>query len=984
MLSCLYSSKMIQFDEIGRYIFFCYREHFRKIPRRVIIMTYQKFFLHRFLVVTVLLTMLVGSFGCSGENANQLFQQGIDAMDAGNPDEAVIWFKKALQKDSTMALAHYKLGQIYHEKGEEKLAYSQLNQAVQQDPSLAEARKEMIFLLVENRALEMVVEACEKYLEVNGDDEEVYLALGNALAYLKKFDEAIEVLERATKKYPENLDVKTNFAKILVANGDTDKGRIMLEAIAKDNPDDIDKQIALAQLYERLERYDKAMLILEAIRDKNPENAKPYYLLAQMSLKKNQPDQAKKVLLNAEKAGALDSGLFRMHAMILHRQGDSESALKYFQKAVEAATEDKRQINQIILADYHSFLKNYKAAQEILETIIAEDSTKKGLKSKVVELFLAQGEFDQAKSSVDALLQEDSGDARGHFLKGLMMMQEKDVADAREHFSKAKELAPNSAESQFLYGLTFMEESQDISITEISEALKKNPDMIKARLALAELLAEKGEFQGSLDELNKVIEKEPADTKVRALRISVLLKMNKPEAALADARLLVEKEPEVSWHVFRLAEIYFVTKEYDKALSLYKQLEEEKQESVQVLNRIVGIYMLKKEQDKALAAADAFLAKYPDNSKAVIVKAKIYLSQGDIDFAEKILLPVADKEEDVAVLAMTAELYKAKKDAVKAVQYYKKALKLVPDNIGILLKIADFYLNSGDHPEAIQYYEKILEKKEDFLPAMNNLAYLYGESGENIERALELASSASRKLPDNPDVADTLGWIYVLKEAYSRAEPYLQIAIDAKPENPIILYHTGMLRLHQKNTHAAEELLTKAIHKGLSGSELTRANEAIAALRQSDEKLKKAVSEKEKGNAVQAIVLFEEILDSEGFNSGAAADLAMLYAEQNKDISKALELAQKAYDIQPASPHAANALGWVYYYQGSLLMAKQYLEQAIEKDPSYGSAYVHLGAVYLKKEDLEAAKKMFETAKALNLSLADQKLIESLLLVRTN
>ncbi len=979
MLSCLYSSKMIQFDEIGRYIFFCYREHFRKIPRRVIIMTYQKFFLHRFLVVTVLLTMLIGSFGCSGENANQLFQQGIDAMDAGNPDEAVIWFKKALQKDSTMALAHYKLGQIYHEKGEAKLAYSQLNQAVQQDPSLAEARKEMIFLLVENRALEMVVKACEKYLEINGADEDVFLALGNALAYLKKFDQAIEVLETATKKYPENLDVKTNFAKILVANGDVDKGRIMLETIAKDNPEDIDKQIALAQLYERLERYDKAMLTLEAIRDKNPENAKPYYLLAQMSLKKNQPDQAKKVLLNAEKAGALDSGLFRMHAMILHRQGDSESALKYFQKAVEVATEDNRQINQMILADYHSFLKNYKAAQEILETIIAEDSTKKGLRSKVVELFLAQGEFDQAKSSVDALLQEDSGDARGHFLKGLMMMQEKDVTDAREHFSKAKELAPNSAENQFLYGLTFLEESQDISITEIGEALKKNPNMIKARMALAELLANKGEFQESLAELDTVIEKRPADTKVRALRISVLLKLNNPEAALADAKLLVETEPEVSWHVFRLAEIYFATREYDKALPLYKQLEVEKPESVQVLNRIVGIYMLQKEQDKALAAADTFLARYPDNPKAVIVKAKVYLSQGYLDLAENILLPVADKGEDVTVLAMTAELYKAKKNGEKAVQYYQKALELVPDNIGIMMKIADFHLNSGDHPEAIKYYEKVLEQKDDFLPAMNNLAYLYGESGENLERALELASSASRKLPGNPNVADTLGWIYVLKKAYSQAEPYLQIAIDAKPDNPIIMYHMGMLRLQQKNMQAAEELLTGAIQKGIRGKELTAANEALAALGQSKKKLQKAVSEKEMGNATQAIALFEEILDSEGFNSLAAADLAMLYVEENKDITKALELAQKAYDTQPVNPHFADALGWVYYHKGSLLMAKQYIEQAIAKDETYGTAHIHLGAVYLKNGEPEAARKALETAKMMDLSAADLKLLERVL-----
>ena len=901
-------------------------------------------------------------------------------MEAEKPDEAVIWFKKALQQNPEMALAHYKLGQIYHGKGDAKLAYAQLNQAVQQDPMMAEARKEMIFLLVENRALELVVENCEKYLEINGDDEEIFLILGNSLAYMKKLDEAVKTLETATEKYPESFAVKINLAKMLVANGHADEGRTMLETLAIENPDDVTVQMSLAQLYVKIERYDLALLTLETIRDKNPENAKPYFLLAQLALRKNHPDQAKEILLDAEKAGVLDSGLFRMHAMIFHRQGDSDGALKYFQKATEVATGNNRQMNQMILVDYYSFLKNYKAAQEILETIIAEGSTRKGLKSKVVELFLAQGEFDQAKSSVEALLKEDSSDARGHFLKGLMMMKEKDVVDARDHFSKAKELAPNAAENQFLYGLTFMEESQDISITEISEALKKNPNMWKARMALAQLLAKKGDLQGSLDELDKVIEKQPEDIKAKVFRISVLLKMKNPKEALADAQFLVDAQPEVSWHSFRLAEIYFFTREFDKALPLYEKLQEEKIESVQLLERIVAINMLKKQPETAMEKVDAFLAKFPENTPVVLVKAKIYLSQGFKDLAENVLLPEADKGKLVAPAIMLAELYKAEKEDAKAVQYYEQALKLAPDNVGLMMKLADFHLKKKDYSLAIENYEKILKQKDDYLPAMNNLAYLYSDKGTNLDRALELANAVSKKLPNNPDVADTLGWIFVKKQVYSQADPYLQIAIAAKPDNPTILYHMGMLRFGQKNIQDAEELLTDAIKKGISGTELENAKDALDKLKQSKVKYEKALAEKESGNADQAIVLFEEILGSDGFSSDAAASLAMLYAEQNIDITKALELAQKAYDVQPLNPHVADALGWVYYYQGSLLMAKQYVEQAIESDESYGPAHVHLGAVYLKKEEPAAAQKALELAKSMDLSAADQERADALLL----
>ena len=955
-------------------------------------MNFQTQSLVRFVLACSLLALLVGSVGCSRENPEEMFQQGIDAMTADNLDEAVIWFKKAIQQNSEMAIAHYKLGEVYRKKGNPKMAFAHLNRAVQQNPKLAEARKELALLLVENQALDKTVDVCKQYLEINGDDEDIYLILGNALAYTKKVDEAVEVLRKGQAIYPENTTLVMNLAKILVTKGDVEEGRAMMEKLAARETDNIPIQVATAHMYEALERYDLAVMTLETSKEKFPENPLPYLALAQLALKKNQPDSAKNIILDAENTGVKDSRLYRLYAMIAHRQGNSDEALRYFEKSVEAASDETRIANLMILADYNTYLKNYKEAQKILETIIAEDASKKQLKSKVVELFIAQGEYDQARTSVDNLLKEDSGDARGHFLKGMMMMQDKDVVEARKEFSKAKELAPNAAENQFMYGLTFMDESEQISITEISEALKKNPKLYKARMALAELYAKKGDLQQSLDELDKILSsqddtkqldkvsgKQAENIRVRVLRIAVLIKMNKPEAALEDAKLLVELQPEVAGNIFRLAEIYYFTKNFDEALPLYEKLQLEKPDSIQLLNRIVGVFMMKKEYERAIEAVDAFLAKYPENGAAILVKARIYFSQGHLDLAENILLPEVAKGEDVGSVVMLAEVYKYNKDNDNAVKYYEKAVELVPENVVIRMKLADLYLQSGQKEKAIESYEKILEQKEDFLPAMNNLAYLYTEENKNLDRALELANEVARKLPDNPDVADTLGWIYVIKNVYSQAEPYLQIAISAKPDNPTIIYHMGMLRLGQRNIQDAEKLLKNAIQKGISGNELAQANEALADLQQLKEKLQKAVSEKEKGNASQAIALYEEILASEGFSSEVAADLAMLYAEQDKDITKALELAQKAYDAQPANPHTADALGWVYYHQGSLLMAKQYIEQAIEKDKAYGPAYVHLGAVYLKKEEPEVAKKELETAKSMKLSVADQALVEKLL-----
>ncbi|MBU1232733.1 MAG: tetratricopeptide repeat protein [Proteobacteria bacterium] len=951
----------------------------------------KQFFL-RLLMALGFAVVLSGGFGCSGGDAEKMFQQGVDAMAADNLDEAVIWFKKAIQQNPEMTIAHYKLGELYHKKGEANLAYAELSHAVQQEPRMKEAGKELAFLLAENRALDQTILVCEQFLQVNGNDEDIYLILGNSLVYKNEYEEAVKVFEDGQKIYPENILLTLNLGRALIIKGAVKEGLALMESLALEKKDDIRVYLALAQVYEKLERFDLAVLTLEAAQEKFPEQPLPIFLLAQLSLKKNKYDKALEILLDAEKKGINDSRLYRMNAIICQQRGNSDDALKYFQKAVSAATDETRQLNQMILAEYYIYLEKYKEAQEILKIIIAEDSSKTVLKSKVIELFMAEGELEQARASVDALLKEDSSDARGHFLKGLMMMQDNNIDEAREAFSKAKDLAPNVAESQFLYGMTFREESEQISIFEISEALKKNPNLFKARLALAEIYARKGEFQQSLDELDKILANQgennqldkivgkQADTiTARILRIAVLVKMKKPDAALEDAEMLVEQHPDNFGHRFRLAEIYYYTGEYDKALALYEKLQEEKSESIQIVNKMVGVFMLKKDHEKAMATVDSFLAKFPDNDKAVMLKAKIYFSQGYLDLAENVLLPEADKGKNVTLIVMLAELYNLNKEVSSAVAYFQKALELAPNNIEIMMKLADLYMKSQKKEEAIESYEEVLRLKSDFLPAMNNLAFLYSEEGRDIDRALDLANTVYRKLPTNPDVADTLGWIYVMKKVYSQAEPYLQQAIGENPEHPSIIYHLAMLRYGQKQHQEAEKLLIKAIEKELSGNELTVAQDTLASIALSKEKLLEARTQNQQGNVAQAKEVLEKILNDEGFNVAAAAELAVLYAEQDQKIDQALELAKKAYAIQSTNPQVLDALGWVYYHQGTLLLAKQYLEQALKNDEGYAPARIHLGAMYLKKDDLKDARKELEKAKSMQLAAVDLQSVEEML-----
>jgi uncharacterized protein HemY len=54
--------------------------------------------------------------------------------------------------------------------------------------------------------------------------------------------------------------------------------------------------------------------------------------------------------------------------------------------------------------------------------------------------------------------------------------------------------------------------------------------------------------------------------------------------------------------------------------------------------------------------------------------------------------------------------------------------------------------------------------------ALNNLAYLISETpGGDLTQALTLAQKANQKLPQAPEIADTLGWIYLKKNLTDNA-----------------------------------------------------------------------------------------------------------------------------------------------------------------------------------------------------------------------
>jgi predicted Zn-dependent protease len=77
-------------------------------------------------------------------------------------------------------------------------------------------------------------------------------------------------------------------------------------------------------------------------------------------------------------------------------------------------------------------------------------------------------------------------------------------------------------------------------------------------------------------------------------------------------------------------------------------------------------------------------------------------------------------------------------------------------------------------PEAEQAFQRVLRLDPRAGAATNNLAWIYAERGANLDTALQLAQTAKATMPDQPQVNDTLGWVYFKKDMLPMAINTLQ------------------------------------------------------------------------------------------------------------------------------------------------------------------------------------------------------------------
>lgn len=269
---------------------------------------------------------------------------------------------------------------------------------------------------------------------------------------------------------------------------------------------------------------------------------------------------------------------------------------------------------------------------------------------------------------------------------------------------------------------------------------------------------------------------------------------------------------------------------------------------------------------------------------------------------------------------------------------------------------ADIAYRSGNIEDAIAAYEQVMRLEPANPKPLAALSALYLIL-QDLDASYRLAQQGLAIAPNDVEVLNAMARIEDWRGEYESAIRHAMDAQEIDPQNATTLAILGEIYTDVGNWEVAEEYLGQAL--ALDGKN-------VMALRN------QAYLYEMRGNYESAIAAYDAAI-------AAAPHRFDLYIEKGRQYRVGLldfNLANAAYRQAVEAyeaPVTLDALGDGLYNAQDYLGAVDTLRRAVELDPDYGPALVHLGMAYYARRNYEDATTMLEKGLAI---LGDKARIE--------
>jgi tetratricopeptide (TPR) repeat protein len=634
------------------------------------------------------------------------------------------------------------------------------------------------------------------------DSPQAYVLLGVVLRRQNKIAEARKAFEKTLELDPENALAIDQLADLDLQAKDFAAVHRRADALLQKNPQSAPGYYIHGRSYVMEKNFPAAEEALKKAIELDPNLGVVYNLLVSIYVQTNQLPKALKELDAVLGKNPQYTPALLTSGIIYTQVGDFAKARDSYEKALAVDPNFIPALNNLAYI-YSEKLSNLDRAAELARKAHELQPAEPSVTDTYGWVLYRQGKYREAAELLaqSAAKAPENGEIQFHLGMANYMMGrseearaalEKAVASPRDFAGK------DEAKSR----LNLLSQGSSTSLADLEKSANDKPNDPVALMHLAAAYAKEGSAAKAAQTYERALQANPKLVEA-ALALAQLdagpLKNNVKALDYAKkARDLAPNDPHVT---ATLGHIAFQAGNFSWAYSLL-------QESSRSL------------PDDPAVARDLAWAAYAIGKTNEAQEAMRRVANS---------APGADRADAALFLSMTA-LDSSDTVPANAENEVAKALAAQPDYTPALMAKAVICTQKGDTAEASAIYSTVLQKWPDFAPAEKLLAAIYANDPSNANKGYELANKARRAMPDDPDLARTLGILSFQRKEYSRAIQLLQESEGKKPLDGKSLFALGMAHFQLGHKSDAKKDLDRALAAGIPDDLTKQAKDTVALL----------------------------------------------------------------------------------------------------------------------------------------------------------
>lgn len=584
------------------------------------------------------------------------------------------------------------------------------------------------------------------------------------------------------------------------------------------------------------------------------------------------------------------------------------------------------------------------------------------------------------------------------------------VDEAAEQALLAKELAPSDPEVLRLYGqIQYARSAGDVQALADAraafEALRGiAPHDITAMLTLAQIYNGLERQDEAIAVLRELVSYHPDNRQLSRVLVDALNEAGRSDEAEALLEEILRLDSEALDSRLELARMQSERGNHAQAIEILEGAGTEIAGDPKLRTMLAqeyfrhsvapGISADQRDTDlrRAETTIDQVLAQYPDAASALFLRARIRgLAERYEEGAADLRKLLDQAPDDVAVAALLARFLEESGKGEEAAALLIDTASALQGNQDrnasreVKQQLLELQARREEWRSVAEIAGDLLRSSDEAGPARNTLLGFYVEAlleTEQGDRALQVLEEEEARHGRSPEVLLHRAEVLIHLEREQKALRVIGDPVFEAPTAVGVRLQRASLLYRLKRQDEVRAILDALAAEGAEGAlragqfysfqgeyetalpYLERALQAgpdpIATETQIDLHFWMGQALERTGRSEVAAASFERVLALDPTHAQTLNYLGYMLADQGTHLERALELTQRAVDLEPDNGAFVDSLGWAYYGLRQYQEARTHLERAAELVPGDATVLEHLGDVYVALGELDLAKRTYE------------------------